>query len=89
MFRELGYDGPWGVEVLSEELRNLPIEQIFDRAYETTSAQLAHEIAVGSTEEERRPFAGAERKSLSRTAFRDRLTGCSPRCCASASSRSA
>ena len=38
--RELGYDGPWGVEVLSEELRNLPIEQIFDRAYETTSAQL-------------------------------------------------
>jgi sugar phosphate isomerase/epimerase len=40
-FRELGYDGPWGVEVLSEELRNLPIEQIFDRAYETTSAQLA------------------------------------------------
>ena len=41
VFRELGYDGPWGVEVLSEELRNLPIEQIFDRAYEATSAQLA------------------------------------------------
>ena len=41
VFRELGYDGPWGVEVLSEELRNLPIDQIFDRAYETTSAQLA------------------------------------------------
>ncbi len=41
VFRELGYDGPWGVEVLSEELRNLPIEQIFDRAYETTSAQIA------------------------------------------------
>jgi sugar phosphate isomerase/epimerase len=39
--RELGYDGPWGVEILSEELRNLPIDQIFDRAYETTSAQLA------------------------------------------------
>ena len=39
--RELGYDGPWGVEVLSEELRSLPIEQIFDRAYETTIAQLA------------------------------------------------
>jgi sugar phosphate isomerase/epimerase len=38
--REIGYPGPWGVEVLSEELRNLPIEQIFDRAYETTSAQL-------------------------------------------------
>ena len=41
VLRELGYDGPWGVEVLSEELRSLPIEQIFDRAYETTSAQLA------------------------------------------------
>jgi sugar phosphate isomerase/epimerase len=41
VFRELGYDGPWGVEVLSEDLRSLPIEQIFDRAYETTSAQLA------------------------------------------------
>ena len=39
--RELGYDGPWGVEVLSEELRSLPIEQIFERAYETTTAQLA------------------------------------------------
>jgi sugar phosphate isomerase/epimerase len=38
---ELGYDGPWGVEVLSEELRNLPIEQIFERAFEATSAQVA------------------------------------------------
>jgi sugar phosphate isomerase/epimerase len=43
VFRELGYDGPWGVEVLSEELRNLPIDQIYDRAYETTMAQLANE----------------------------------------------
>jgi len=41
--REVGYDGPWGVEVLSEELRNLPIDQIFDRAYETSMAQLAGE----------------------------------------------
>ena len=40
MCRELGYDGPWGVEVLSEELRNLPIEQIFERAYDTTRAHL-------------------------------------------------
>jgi sugar phosphate isomerase/epimerase len=49
VFRELGYEGPWGVEVLSEELRSLPIEQIFDRAYETTSAQLAlaRERSVG------------------------------------------
>jgi sugar phosphate isomerase/epimerase len=38
--RAAGYDGPWGVEVLSEKLRVLPIEQIFDRAYETSFAQL-------------------------------------------------
>jgi sugar phosphate isomerase/epimerase len=41
--REIGYRGPWGVEVLSEELRSLPIEEIFDRAYETSSALLAAE----------------------------------------------
>ena len=38
--RDTGYGGPWGVEVLSEELRALPIGQIFDRAYETSAAQL-------------------------------------------------
>jgi sugar phosphate isomerase/epimerase len=36
-----GYPGPWGVEVLSEDLRALPIEQEFERAYETTAAQFA------------------------------------------------
>jgi sugar phosphate isomerase/epimerase len=40
VFRELGYEGPWGVEVLSEELRTLPIDEIFDRAYATSAAQL-------------------------------------------------
>jgi len=40
VLRELGYRGPWGVEILSEELRNLPIEEIFARAYATTMAQL-------------------------------------------------
>jgi sugar phosphate isomerase/epimerase len=35
-----GYPGPWGAEILSENLRNLPIEQEFDRAYETTLAQV-------------------------------------------------
>jgi sugar phosphate isomerase/epimerase len=39
--RAAGYDGPWGVEVLSAELRALPMEQIFDRAYETSAAQLS------------------------------------------------
>jgi sugar phosphate isomerase/epimerase len=38
--RDAGYDGPWGVEVLSQKLRSLPIEQIFDRAHETSVAQL-------------------------------------------------
>jgi sugar phosphate isomerase/epimerase len=34
-----GYAGPFGVEVLSEELRNQPMDVIFQRAYETTAAQ--------------------------------------------------
>ena len=34
-----GYAGPWGVEVLSEELRNQPIDVIFRRAYDATAAQ--------------------------------------------------
>jgi sugar phosphate isomerase/epimerase len=45
--RDVGYDGPWGVEVLSEELRNLPIEQIFDRSYETSMSQLTAERSAG------------------------------------------
>jgi sugar phosphate isomerase/epimerase len=38
--RAAGYDGPWGVEILSQALRERPIEQIFDRAYATSLAQL-------------------------------------------------
>ena len=40
-----GYPGPWGAEILSEKLRNLPIEQEFDRAYETTMAQVSAGVA--------------------------------------------
>ncbi len=36
---DIGYQGPWGIEVLSEELRNLPMEEIFSRAYQATIAQ--------------------------------------------------
>jgi sugar phosphate isomerase/epimerase len=36
---EHGYAGPWGVEVLSEELRNNPIDVIFRRTYDTTASQ--------------------------------------------------
>jgi sugar phosphate isomerase/epimerase len=43
--REAGYRGPWGVEVLSEELRALPIEEEFDRAYETTASQFRAGVA--------------------------------------------
>jgi sugar phosphate isomerase/epimerase len=39
--QDMGYPGPWGVEVLSTPLRELPIEQIFDRAHQTTLAQFA------------------------------------------------
>jgi sugar phosphate isomerase/epimerase len=41
--KDHGYTGPWGVEVLSEELRNQPPEKIFRRAYETTAAQFGNE----------------------------------------------
>jgi sugar phosphate isomerase/epimerase len=34
-----GYKGPWGVEVLSDELRSQPMDVIFRRAYETTASQ--------------------------------------------------
>jgi sugar phosphate isomerase/epimerase len=43
--RDVGYSGPWGVEVLSEDLRNRPIEEIFDRAYDTTAAQFGAAVA--------------------------------------------
>jgi sugar phosphate isomerase/epimerase len=43
--RQAGYGGPWGVEVLSEELRNLPIEEEFKRAFETTNAQFRASVA--------------------------------------------
>ena len=46
----MGYAGPWGVEVLSEALRNLPIEEIFKRAYETTSAQCPRPVAPRRSE---------------------------------------
>jgi sugar phosphate isomerase/epimerase len=36
--RDHGYPGPWGVEVLSEELRNNTIDVIFKRAYDSTAA---------------------------------------------------
>jgi sugar phosphate isomerase/epimerase len=34
-----GYDGPWGIEVLSEDLRKQPLAEVVTRAFQTTSAQ--------------------------------------------------
>jgi sugar phosphate isomerase/epimerase len=45
VLQDLGYQGPWGVEVLSEDLRSLPMEEIFERAYETTAAQFGAGVA--------------------------------------------
>ncbi len=41
---ELGYRGPWGVEVLSAAQRSLPIEEEFSRAFETTDSQLRAQL---------------------------------------------
>lgn len=35
----MGYQGPWAVEVFSEELVGLPVEELSRRAYATTMAQ--------------------------------------------------
>jgi sugar phosphate isomerase/epimerase len=37
--RKTGYGGPWGIEVLSEELRKLPLSELTTRAFNTTMAQ--------------------------------------------------
>lgn len=37
--RDAGYDGPWGIEVLSEELRKWPLERLTSESFRTTMAQ--------------------------------------------------
>ena len=34
-----GFDGPWGVEILSESHRKLPLEDMAQRSFETSAAQ--------------------------------------------------
>jgi sugar phosphate isomerase/epimerase len=34
-----GYDGPWGIEVLSKELREWPLERLTTETFRTTMAQ--------------------------------------------------
>jgi sugar phosphate isomerase/epimerase len=38
--RRSGYDGPYGIEVLSLANRTLPLDEVVQRAYDTTTAQL-------------------------------------------------
>jgi sugar phosphate isomerase/epimerase len=37
---EMGYSEPWGVEVLSEDLRALPMDEMYRRSYETAASQV-------------------------------------------------
>jgi sugar phosphate isomerase/epimerase len=37
--QDAGYDGPWGIEVLSEELRKWPLERLTSESFRTTMAQ--------------------------------------------------
>jgi sugar phosphate isomerase/epimerase len=39
--RDVGYDRPWGIEVLSEELRKWPLERLTAEAFRTTMAQFS------------------------------------------------
>jgi len=39
--QDAGYRGPWGIEVLSEELRKWPLERLTTQAFETTMAQFS------------------------------------------------
>jgi sugar phosphate isomerase/epimerase len=36
---DMGYSEPWGVEVLSQELRSYPIDEMYRRTYEAAAAQ--------------------------------------------------
>jgi sugar phosphate isomerase/epimerase len=37
---DVGYSEPWGVEVLSEDLRALPMDEMYRRSYESAAAQV-------------------------------------------------
>ena len=43
VLQEIGFEGPWGIEVLSAELRKLPMEEMITRAYNTTITQFQQE----------------------------------------------
>lgn len=37
--KKMGYAGPWGVEVISEKLVSLPLQELSTKAYATTMTQ--------------------------------------------------
>jgi sugar phosphate isomerase/epimerase len=37
--QEMGYAGPWGVEVIGQELVSMPLQEVTERAFSTTLAQ--------------------------------------------------
>jgi sugar phosphate isomerase/epimerase len=39
VMQEVGYRGPWGIEVLSEEIRKWPLEKVATHAFQTTIRQ--------------------------------------------------
>ena len=41
-----GYTGPWGIEVLSEDLRKMPLEQATTHAFNTTIAQFRQRPSI-------------------------------------------
>jgi sugar phosphate isomerase/epimerase len=43
LMRKAGYAGPWGIEVLSKDLRQKSLEELVKRSYNTTMAQFAAE----------------------------------------------
>jgi hypothetical protein len=38
--REIGFDGPWGIEILSSSFRKLPVRQALKLAAESTMSVL-------------------------------------------------
>jgi sugar phosphate isomerase/epimerase len=51
--QDVGYHGPWGIEVLSEELRKWPLERLTIQAFETTMAQFSSSRKPDSGHESR------------------------------------
>jgi len=39
MMLQAGYEGPWGIEVLNQDVRRLPLDEVVNRAFATTLAQ--------------------------------------------------